>query len=97
MTTLQVVGTHSHFHDTDNLPPFEDTIISTEQVFNLIGQLDTNKANGPDGISAFMLKSISSSIALSLAKLFSCLISTGSSQQCGKFQASCLFLSQAMK
>ena len=65
------------FHDTDNLPPFEDTIISAEQVFNLISQLDTNKANGPDGISAFMLKSTASSIASPLAKLFSCSILTG--------------------
>ena len=47
MTTLQVVGTQWNslsMNDADNLLPFEDTIISAEQVFDLIAQLDTNKA-----------------------------------------------------
>ena len=35
--------------------PFEDVTISAEQVFHIIINLDTNKASGPDGISALIL------------------------------------------
>ena len=51
---------------------FEDLeiIITPEYVLHLINGLDTTKANGPDGISAFMLKATANSIASSLAKLF---------------------------
>ena len=43
--------------------PFEDATVTAEQVFHLINSLDTNKASGPDGISALMLRSTANSIA----------------------------------
>ena len=56
---------------------FEDTFVTAEEVFNLIMNLDTDKANGPDGISAYMLKATATSIASPLAKLFSLSLRTG--------------------
>ena len=49
-------------YHTAGLPHFEGSFISAEEVFNLIINLDTDKVNGPDGISAFMLKATASSI-----------------------------------
>ena len=57
--------------------PFEDESVTAEQVFHLINSLDTNKASGPDGISAQMLKSTANSIASPLAKLFTLSLATG--------------------
>ena len=75
-------------YHTAGLPPFEDAVISAKEVFNLIMNLDTDKANGPDGISAFMLKATATSIASCLAKLFS--LELESSQKCGSLQMSLL-------
>ena len=72
-------------YNTAGLSQFEDTVISAEEVFNLINNLDTDKANGPDGISAFMLKATASSIASPLAKLFSLSLRTGKFPKLWKF------------
>ena len=40
------------------------------EVFDLLATLDTTTANGQDGISARMLKSVAASITPSLTKLF---------------------------
>ena len=45
--------------------------MTNEEVLHLISGLDISKANGPDGISAYMLKATAESIASPLAKLFS--------------------------
>ena len=37
-------------HHTAGLSQFEDTFVSAEEVFNLIINIDTDKASGPDGI-----------------------------------------------
>ena len=57
--------------------PCDDATVSADQVFHLTSSLDTNKASGPDGISAQMLKSTANSIASPLAELFSLSLATG--------------------
>ena len=57
-----------------DLPAFE---ISPEEVFALINKLDVKKANGPDGISAFMLRATAGSITSSLVQLFNLSLTTG--------------------
>ena len=42
----------------------------TEEVFGLLSTLDTTKSNGPDGISAKMLKGVACSLTPVLVKLF---------------------------
>ena len=55
-----------------------DSIMCTEEeVCELLKSLDITKANGPDGISARMLKSTANAIAPSLTKLFNCSIACG--------------------
>ena len=54
-----------------------DLLCSTDEIIHLIQGLDVTKANGPDGISARMLKATASSIAPSLTKLFNLSISRG--------------------
>ena len=58
-------------HHTAGLSQFEDNFVSAEEVFNLIINLNTDKASGPDGISALMLKATANTIASPLAELFS--------------------------
>jgi len=53
---------------TDQCP--EDFLCTVVEVQWLINRLDTAKSNGPDGISARMLKAGASSIAPSVTKLF---------------------------
>ena len=48
----------------------ENPLCSVEEEVDLIISLDPTKANGPDGISAFMLKGVAHSISPSLTKLF---------------------------
>ena len=55
---------HNHSLSLDNL------LYTQEQVLHLLRNLDTGKANGPDNISAHMLKETASSIAPSLTCLF---------------------------
>ena len=69
-----------HYHYTD-LPIYE---ITPEEVFTVINKLDINKANGPDCISAYMLKATAGSIASPLAKLFNLSLTTGKFPQMWK-------------
>ena len=55
----------------------DDLLCSEEEVIDLLLSLNTSKANGPDGISATMLKSTAHSIAPGLTKLFNKSISSG--------------------
>ena len=55
----------------------EDFLCTEEEVFDMLASLDVSKANGPDGISAKMLKGTAHSITPSLTKLFNISISTG--------------------
>ena len=55
----------------------EELLCSEDEVTDLLLSLNTSKANGPDGISATMLKSTAYSIAPGLTKLFNKSISTG--------------------
>ena len=58
--------------------PFPDELLCTEShVFDLLATLDTTTANGQDGISARMLKSVAASITPSLTKLFNMSLMTG--------------------
>ena len=50
---------------------------TTQEIVQLIKGLDVSKANGPDGISAHMLKATSESIAPSLTNLFNLSIAKG--------------------
>ena len=55
---------------TNPLPSIEDIHITTQGVLNLLQNQNTNKATGPDGLSAHFLKSAASSIAPLLAYFF---------------------------
>ena len=55
----------------------DDLLCTQEQVLHLLRNLDTGKANGPDNISARMLKETASSIAPSLTCLFNLSITKG--------------------
>ena len=62
------------FSDMDRLEKvgqFPDKILcSEEEVLQLLSNLDVSRANGPDHISAHMLKATASSIAPSVTLLF---------------------------
>ena len=66
-----------------NLCP-EQLLCTIDEVLFLIKSLDLSKANGPDGISAQMLKGTAHSIALSLTKLFNIPICQGHFPECWK-------------
>ena len=55
----------------------EELLCSVEEVQWLLDTLDTTKSNGPDGVSAQMLKATASSIAPSVTKLFNLSIQSG--------------------
>ena len=57
--------------------PCDEFTVTNEEVLHLISGLDIRKANGPYGISAYMPKATTESIASPLAKLFSLSLSTG--------------------
>ena len=48
-----------------------------EEVFDLITHLDISKLTGPDGVSAVMFKSVTSSVSSSLTTLFNLSLSSG--------------------
>jgi len=48
----------------------EELLCNEEEVYQLLSSLDVTKANGPDGISARMLKHTAASITPSITKLF---------------------------
>jgi len=54
-----------------------DFMCTAEEVYNMLTSLDTTKANGPDRISAKMLKETATSITPSMTKLFKISISSG--------------------
>ena len=56
-------------------PP--EPLCTGDEVLELLCALDTSKANGPDNVSAKMLKSTSVSIAPALTKLLNLSITTG--------------------
>ena len=62
----------------------DDFLCTEDEVATLISSLDTSKANGPDGVSARMLKGTLNSIVPSLTKLFNISITTGQFPQCWK-------------
>ena len=59
----------------DDCPAY--LLCSEGEVFDLISSLDASKSSGPDGISARMLKEVSSSVTPPLTKLFNLSLSTG--------------------
>ena len=66
--------------DDYNLDPSccpEEFLYNEDEVIDLLLSLDTTKANGPDGISATMLKSTAYSIAPGITKLFNKSIMSG--------------------
>ena len=71
------------FADRDDLDPvdevaaIDDIYCTVEYVEHQLQELDTSKANGPDGISAKMLKETAKIIAPSVAKLFNLSLRTG--------------------
>jgi len=67
----------------DDLPETDPSLCPSyllcaeEEVLLMLGSLDVSKSNGPDGISARMLKSTSHSIAPAITKLFNMSIASG--------------------
>jgi hypothetical protein len=55
----------------------KDITLSEADVFSILHNLDINKAQGPDGIPARLLKETARQIALSLTVLFNKSLSTG--------------------
>ena len=75
-----VPGLNESYFNRYHLDPSHcpvDILCSEEEVTDLLLSLNTSKANGPDGISATMLKSMAYSIAPGLTKLFNKSISSG--------------------
>ena len=72
-----------HFADLDNLDPVdkhlhtEDILRTVEEFEQHLRTLDVSKANGPDGISARMLKETATSIAPSVTNLFNLSLKSG--------------------
>ena len=56
---------------------YEDSEVTPDEVFHLINSLDTSKANGPDNISAHMLKATAHSVSIPLARLFTLSLAKG--------------------
>ena len=71
-----------HTVQFDSYP--NELLCTTDEVFSLIKSLDLSKSNGPDGVSAQMLKATAYSIAPSLTKLFNIPISQGHFPDCWK-------------
>ena len=77
------------FSDLDdlNIPnerDIDDILCTVDEVQHLLKSLDISKSNGPDGISARMLKETASSIAPSVTRLFNLVLETGSFPVCWK-------------
>ena len=72
-----------HFADLDDVDPVdeylhtEDILCTVEEVEQYLLTLDVSKANGPDGISARMLKETATSIAPSVTNLFNLSLKSG--------------------
>ena len=61
----------------EDLTIIEDITLSEADVFSVLHNLDINKAQGPDGIPARLLKETARQIAPSLTVLFNKSLSTG--------------------
>ncbi len=66
--SLPPLDPNSFKQPTRDLP--ENLRCTEDEVFNLLSNLDTTKANGPDGISAKMLKATAETITPSITMLF---------------------------
>ena len=55
----------------------DDSILCSEEVYNLLHSLDTTKSNGDDDISAIMLQNTALSITEAVTKMFNISISLG--------------------
>ena len=62
----------------------EELLCSAEEILYFIMSMDLQKANGPDGISAKMLKGVAYSITPSLTRLFNISIVQGRVPECWK-------------
>ena len=62
---------------TSSVPDIDNITITTNGVLKLLNELNIHKATGPDGITARVLRTCSSSIAPILQKLFEKSLSTG--------------------
>lgn len=71
--------------DPDKCP--SDLLCTEEEVYKLLVNLDVTKANGPDGISAKMLKKTASSIYPVLTNLFNQSIKSGQVPTAWKFSS----------
>ena len=70
---------------TKNFQQKSRTLLCTvDEIFSLLKSLDVSKANGPDGISARMLKFTAHAIAPSLTRLFNISIRFGRFPTCWK-------------
>ena len=77
---------------------FGDLTVTPDEVFHLINILDTNKANGPDNISAFMLlKQLQRALQNHWLDCSHFRYQQVNSQNCGKLQALCQFQSPLVK
>ena len=72
-TSLLPIASSKETHST---PPTE-FLCTEEEVFDLLSSLDVSRANGPDGISARMLKYTAASITPTVTKLFNLSITQG--------------------
>ncbi len=66
-TSYQPITTTTSSADHECSP---DILCTVDEVCKMLKSLDTSKANGPDGISARMLKSTADTNAPSITKLF---------------------------
>ena len=72
----------------------EELLCSAEEVLYFILSMDLQKANGPDGISAKMLKSVAHSITPSLTRLFNISIVQAVCLNAGSHLRLCQFQNQ---
>ena len=82
--TPPLLITDDDHHTVHSSSCSDELLCTAEEVISLIMSLDPSKANGPDGISAQMLKGTAHSIAPSLTKLFNISISQGCFPECWK-------------
>ena len=82
--TPPLLITDDDHHTVHSSSCSDELLCTAQEVIFLIMSLDPSKANGPDGISAQMLKGTAHSIAPSLTKLFNISISQGRFPECWK-------------
>ena len=80
--SLTPADTGQHTVQYDLCP--DELLCTTDEFLFLMKSLDSSKANGPDGVSAQMLKATACSIVPSLTKLFNISISQGRFPECWK-------------